>query len=131
MRIRHKVNVVISDDADGKDKLLALDDVNSEVVLDGYQEHNAGKAKLAAAAVFAVPFGSVADARGVFLKSTGDFDVSVNGGTALPVRRGVTPSGATKASVTKFFFEGMVTSVTVTAVDDLGLTFAVWGDPIP
>jgi len=130
MRIRHKVNVTISDDADGRDKLLALDDALSEVVLDGYEEHNAGKTRLAASDAFVVPFGGVGDARGLFLKSTGDCDVSINGGAALPVRRGVQMAGGARASSTKLFFEGTLVSVTVSAVEEMYLTYVVWGDAV-
>lgn len=129
MRVKHKVNVTITDDAEGKDKLLSLDDTAAEVALDGYEEHSSGKAKLAIGASFSVPFGSVGDARGFFLKSTGDCDVSINGGAALQVRRGLVSSG-TRAASTKLFFEGTLLSVTVTAVEALSLTHAVWGDPV-
>lgn len=131
MRVRHKVTVTIDEGSDGKNMLLAPDDVAAEVILDGPQEANVGRVALAAAAVFAVPFGSVGDARGVFLKSDGDFDVSVNGGPALQVRRGPSGAAGAKAAVTKFFFEGTLTSVQITAVETLKLTHAVWGDPLP
>lgn len=132
MRVRHKVVVTIDEASDGKNMLLAPDDVAAEIILDGPEEASVVRATLAAAGVLSVPFGSVGDARGVFLKATGDFDVSINGGAALPVRRGISAAaGGTKAATTKLFFEGLLTSVSITAVEALSLTAAVWGDPAP
>ncbi len=132
MRIRHKVTVTIDEGSDGKNMLLAPDDVGAEVILDGPGEANVGRVTLAAAAVFTVPAGSVASIQGLFIKSSGDFDLVLNGGTTLQVRRGVSASsGGTKAATTKLFFEGTVTSAVITAVDALQLTHAVWGDSAP
>lgn len=130
MRVRHKVTVTLDEGSDGKNMLLAPDDTAAEVILDGPQESSVVRTALAVAGTLAVPFGSVADARGVFIKSTGDFDVSLNGGAALQVRRGISAAtGGTKAATTKFFFEGTLTSVDITAVEACALTAAVWGDP--
>lgn len=132
MRVRQKVNVTITDDLAGKDKLFALDDTLAEVILDGPQEMNAGRAVLAPDDVFTVPMGTVTDCRGVFLVMTADCSVAINGGAALACRLGVkAEEGGTEAAVSKFFFEGTVTSVVVTANadDDLVLKYAVWGDP--
>lgn len=132
MRIRHKVNVIISEDTAGKDKLLFLDDALSEVVLDGPQEANVGKAEIAAEAAFAVPMGAVGDCRGVFLVMSAACTVTINDGDPLPVQLGVkAEEGGTLAANTKFFFEGLVTEVIVTAGadDDVTLKYAVWGDP--
>jgi hypothetical protein len=132
MRVRHKVLVSIDEGTDGKNMLLLPDDTAAEVILDGPQEASVTRAVLAASGMFSVPFGTVADARGVYLKASGDFTVSVNGGAALPVQRGVaSSSGGAKAATTKFFFEGLITAVDIVATEALTLTAAIWGDPAP
>jgi hypothetical protein len=130
MRVRHKVTVTIDEASDGKNMLLAPDDSAAEVILDGPQECSVQRVTLGVGVPFALPFGSVTDARGIFIKSTGDFNVSLNGGPALLVRRGIAGPTGTKALTAKLFFEGTLTSVQVTAVEILTLTAAVWGDPL-
>lgn len=130
MRIKHKVNAVISADTAGKDKLLALDDAAAEVTLDGFQEHCAGTVSIAAAASFTVPLGGIADVRGLFLKATGDFTMSLNGGPAITVKRGHTGPSAAVATTARVLMEAQLTSIQVTATQALVLTHAVWGDPV-
>lgn len=128
MRVRHKVALNIAEDTNGTDMLIEQDDVSSEVILDGPQEANCGRASVVAAGTFTVPLGSVASPEGVFLRASGDFDVSINGGAVLQCRRGNAAAGLTKAASVKFFFEGTISSVSVTAIAAMTLTHAVWGD---
>jgi hypothetical protein len=123
------VNAVLSRDKDGKDKFLALDDELAQVVLDGFAEHSSGTAVLATGASVTVPFGALGDARGVLLRATGDFNLALNGGAPLSIRRGVSVPGGALAETSRVFLEALLTSVVVTAVTDLTLTYAVWGDP--
>jgi hypothetical protein len=135
MRIRHKVNVIVSDDTAGKDKLFGLDDALAEVVLDGMQEVTSGQVTIDAGDTFSIPFGNVGDARGCFLKVTGDCMLDVNAEGQLPVRRGVTGAGSsvTYADNARVFLECGLTSleVEVDAADAaITLTYVVWGDPV-
>lgn len=130
MRIRTKCNVRIFEDTAEKNGLLTGDDEAAEVILDGPQEANVIKADILAAGVFNVPLGSVGAPSGLFLKSTGDFDLVLNGGTPLQVRREQTKAGvANKAAVVKFYFEGTLASATITALTaNITVTGATWGD---
>lgn len=132
MRVKHKVNVVASADTDGKDKLFGLDDAAAEVVLDGFTELNSGTVQLAKDDVFDVPFAAIADGRGVFLKGTSDFTLSINGGAAITVKRGILgPASTNIATTARMLLEASVTSIQVTAsVADMSLAYAVWGDPV-
>lgn len=133
MRIKHKANLVATTDSAGKDKLFAPDDALSEVVLDGFTEVSSGTVKLLAGGSFTVPMGGIADARGIFLKATGDFALTLNGCIpALVVQRGVTGSANARASTCRAFLECAVSSAVVVAgLTDLTLSYAVWGDPLP
>lgn len=130
MRVKHKANVVISDDTTGKDKLFGPDDVNAEVTLDGYQESVASIVQLEAAEEFTVPLDVLNDVQGFFLRATKDFTVAINGSAALPVKRGITGSSNAKAATCRILFEGTVTSIVVTAEEELKLWYAAWGDPV-
>lgn len=130
MRVKAKVNVTVTEDSAGKNKLFALDDAGAEVTLDGFMEVSSGQAKVAAQASFTVPFGGITAARGVMLKGSQDFSVAINGGAPLSVLRGITGSGNAKADSARLFLEAALDSVVVTAGDeDLLLIYSVWGDP--
>jgi hypothetical protein len=131
VRIKAKCNVQIFEDANGENALLSGKDELAEVILDGPQEANVIKADLLALGVFSVPLGSVGTPTGLFLKSTGDFDLVLNGGTPLQVRREVrAATGGAKAASAKFYFEGVLASATITALTDaITVTGALWGDP--
>ena len=128
MRVRHKVNLKAFVDSTQKDALFSLDDAASEVVTDGFAEQNSGISVLPATTPFTIPFGSVNDVRGIFLKSTGDYTVSFNGGTPLLVRRAVTGTGFAPSN--KVLLEATLTSVVVVPAAPMTLSYAVWGDPI-
>jgi len=126
MRIRHKVNVRIGDDANLKDLLFGPDDEMAEVVVDGYLRQASGIMALAAAATEAVSLGDVDAVKGVFLKFDQDVTVDINGLGAIQLRRHTTTTG----TYAKLFIEGDITSLSVT---NPGTTAArgiwcVWGD---
>lgn len=132
MRIRYKVNATIDEGNDGRNMILAPEDAAAEVILDGPQEASVVRVHLDAAATLVVPFGSITSAQGLYIKSSGDFNLNINGNIMLPVRRGVAAaSGGLKASIVKFFFEGTITNVSLTASESLTLTAAIWGDSAP
>ena len=131
MRIKHKSNLVVSVDTAGKDKLYAPDDALAEVVLDGFQEVASGTANLLAAAPLTLPMAGLTDARGVFIKASGDFSLVINGGAPLSVQRGHTAAAGVRATSARVFLECGVTSVVVTAgASAITVTWALWGDPL-
>lgn len=132
MRIKHKATVVALTDATGKDKLFAPDDTLAETILDGFSEVSSGTAVLAANAVLVLPLGGITDVRGVWVKGTGDFALSLSGGTAINVVRGHTAAGGTRATSAKALIEAQMTSVQVTCggASGITLTWCLWGDPL-
>lgn len=132
MRVKTKANVTVTVDSAGKDKLFALDDTLAEVNLDGFKETSHGQVVLAASGTFTVPMGGISDCRGIFLKGTKDFGVSLNGLADLSVRRGIVgPTSGTKAASAKVLLEALLTSVAVTnGADECTLIYVAWGDPV-
>lgn len=134
MRVRHKANIQISDDAAAKDKLFALDDALAEEVLDGFTEQTSGTAKLlVTGGAYAIPFGPLSDARGLYLKTTGELSVSINGAATFNLKKGRTSptSAGAKNDNAKMLIEAALSSVTVTPLEDAVVTYALWGDPLP
>jgi hypothetical protein len=133
MRAKVKANVTLTQDADGKDKLFSLDDALAELTLDGFQEMAAGTALLTNGVPFTLGFGQLvgSGAQGMFLKGNGDFAMVLNGGSAVQVKRGVVgPAGSNKAASARVLMEAAITSVVITPVADMLLTFVLWGDPV-
>lgn len=137
MRIKHKVNVRISEDAEGKNKLLAGDDVAAEVTIDGMKELSTGTLTVTAGEPFTVPMGGITDGRGFFLKASGDCTVTINGGPQLEMRLAAKEAASATTAVfadeCKAFLECAVDDLVVEVGDgdpDITLTYAVWGDPI-
>jgi hypothetical protein len=130
MRVTPKANVVIEDGTNNKNKLFAPDDELSLTVLDGLQECSSGQENMLTAAVFAVPFGGLTDVRGFFLESTGDFNLTINGGASIQVRRGVIGADGAVATSCRCLMEAQVTALEITAVSDSNVTWALWGKPL-
>lgn len=132
MRVRHTVNPVVSEDANGRSVLFGLDEQLADAVIDGFTRVNSGVTDLSDTDVYNIPLGDVTDARGIFLRSDGgDFDVVINGSdTPLQVRRGVTGEGGALFQNCKLLIECNVATVEVTAVGDGRLTYCIWGDPV-
>lgn len=128
MRIKHKVNVQISEDTEGKNKLFCPDDDLSEVVLDGYETQWAGPFKVAGGTTEALSLGDVSAPKGCFLRVDNDCQVSLNGGAAIQLRKGSTLAGSTA----RLFLEADISSVQITAPGgtDVRGVFCVWGDAV-
>ena len=130
MLVKHVVFPALSTDDEGKQKLIALDEVLSTVSLKGFKEASIGHMALLAGVPTAIPFASVAVGWGLFLLADGDFALAVDGGADIPVKRGKTGDTAVPDSTSaRVLAEFQTTSLAVTAVADCTLTFAVWGDP--
>ena len=124
MRVRHTLNPVVSEDADGKSVLFGLDETTAEAVLDTLTRVASGVTNLDDAEVFVLPYADVTDARGFFVRMDGaDFDLEIEGAAALQIRR----VGA--FANCKVLMEAQTTSLRVTAVGAGRLTWCIWGDP--
>jgi hypothetical protein len=123
------MNVIITDDAEGKDILFGLDDVKSEVIVDNMQRPTSGRFEIAALANENLPFGDVQDVRFVYIKADGDFDLKFNGGAeVLNVKKASTTIG----TFAKFEAECDVTAVNVTNPSATAVLKGIWcvyGDP--
>lgn len=126
MRIKHKVNVRIADDANMKDMLFGPDDELAEIVADGFLRQASGIIALDAAATESLSFGDVDAVKGLYLKIDQDVQVDINGLGNLQMRRHTTTTG----TYAKLFIEGDITSVSITNGGSAarGL-WCVWGDP--
>lgn len=129
MRVKHKLNVTVSDDAEGNDCLFGLDDGRAEVTIDNMQRVSSGRFEIAASSSEDLPFGDVQDARFVFIKADGDFNLTFDGGVeALALRRASSLTG----TYAKFAAECDVSAVNVanpSATAVLKGIFCVYGDP--
>ena len=128
MRIRHKANVRITDDAAGKDVLFGPDDSLAEVVIDNMQRQASGLFNIAAAGTEALSLGDVTAVKGLYIKcKDGDMDVDINALGAIQVRRAVAGTGTCRLLI-----EGNITSVSITnpdGVNGINGVWCVWGDP--
>ena len=127
MRIKHKVNVRIADDADFKNFLFAPDDSLSEVVIDAYARQSSGKFKIDMNTNEDLSLGDIAAVKGIYIKVNKDAQVKLNGGTkVIQLRR----SGTTTSDYAKLFMEADITQVNITAptTEDLEGVICAWGD---
>jgi hypothetical protein len=131
MRIIHTVCPQITDDDDGKHKLFGLDEDLIQSTLDGMTEVSSGRAVLPVAP-FTVPMGAITSCKGAYLRAEGDFDLSINGGAVIQVRRpqkGTT--AADLAAAATFFIEANISSIAITPiVVNTVLFYALFGDPL-
>lgn len=127
MRVKHKLNALVTDDAEGEDVLFGPDDTRAEVTIDNMTKLNSGRLEIAASGTESLPFGDVADVRFVWIKADNDFNLKFNGGTeVLNVKRAGTTGYA------KFAAEIDVSSVSIvnpSASAVLKAVFMVYGDP--
>jgi len=132
MRVVTKANVTITDGSENKDCLFGPNDGTAESSLDGLQESTSSREKLTASDVFVIPFAQVDSPKGFFIRSTGDFNLVINGhtGAQFQIRRGITATGGAKAAYVRCLMEMDLTSLQVTAVEDCELLWAVWGNPV-
>ena len=126
MRVKSKVNVQIYETTAQTDALFKPDDTNAEVNFDTYNEQASGRFALAASGSTALSLGTVTAVAGIYIRTTGNFDVVINGGDTIQIRR---PANSTNAL--KFYMDGVVTSVTITNASGtaaLAGWYAIWGD---
>jgi len=128
MRIKHKVNVRIADDASMKDLLFGPDDELAEVISDSYQRQASGIFSIAAAGSESISFGDVDAVKGVFIKVDADVNVNINALGDILLARHTTTTG----TYAKLFLEAGITSLVVgnpSAATARGL-WCVWGDVV-
>jgi len=128
MRIKHKVNVRVSNDVDMKDLLFAPDDVLSEVVVDTCTHQVSGKIFILAGETLTLTFADlgVGICKGLFLKLDQDATLTLDDGdTAIVLAR----SGAGASDYAKFFVEALLTSVKIEtpAEEDVSGIYCAWG----
>ena len=126
MRVKSKVNVQIYETTAGTDALFAPADSGAEINFDTYNEQASGRFALAASGSTSLSLGTVTACAGLYIRATGNFDLVLNGGDTLQIRR-----PATSTNALKFYIDGVVTSAVVTnasATAALSGWYAVWGD---
>lgn len=127
MRIKHKVNVRIADDADFKNFLFAPDDSLAEVVIDAYYRQVSGKFKIDLNTSEDLSLGDITAVKGIYIKVNKDCQVKLNGGTEIiQLRR----PGSTTSDYAKLFLEADITQVNITAptTEDMEGFYCAWGD---
>ena len=134
MRIRHRVNPFITDDAELECVLYGSDDTTKVLQqIDTMQRFAAGRFSIAISASEALPTGDVDDVRGVYIRvdTEAGIDIDWNAiGTALEYR----PADANTDRKTTLFQEMLVASATLTnpsATVVMTGIYVLWGDPLP
>lgn len=125
MRVRHRVVLTITKDADGKIKRFAPDDTLSEVVLDGFTKYTSGDFSVETEADELLSLGDITAVRGVYLEASADCTLEINGGDAITLRIGKDDALA------KVFMEADITSLRVGNPSETTVltgTYALWGD---
>lgn len=129
MRVQHTVNPKLSEDTAGDDCLLGFSDAAQVVTLDGFASATSDARNLLLAdGEFTLPLTAITDVKGFWVRSSGDFDVSINGGALIRVERGYVDA-TTRASSSRVLLEALVTDVKITPVADQRVHWAAWGDP--
>lgn len=125
MRTKLKTNVIISNDADGKNILFGFDDTLAEEVIDTYTRCVSGKFSVGAAGTEALPFGDVTAVKGIYVKADAGFTFSVNGN---PV---VTANVASASGSSRVFMQADLSSFSITNGGSSAVTgiWVAWGDP--
>lgn len=126
MRVKHTVQLTVSEDTDQKQILFQRDATLAQVVIDNYERATSGLVSIAAAATENLPLGDVTNVKGLYLALSEEATVAINGsGDLIQMRKGGS------ASLAKLLIEADITEVAVTApaAADLTGTFCVWGDP--
>lgn len=127
MRLKHTVQVQLSQDQDMRRKLYS-DDLASVAQTDtsGFARQANSMLNIEPSGIENLTFGDVTLVRGLYLEVDKEAKVRLNGATdALQLRI------ADGASVAKLFLECEITQVTVEnpAEDTLSGVYVVWGDP--
>lgn len=117
MHTKIKAVLKIWDDEDERIPLFAPpEDRFLELIVNGYQEYSSGRFKLAGTETLAIPFGSVATPRVLFLRIEGadGADVTINGGTARQIRPATDDASAAESTPAALYLE---TSDDLTSVE--------------
>ena len=128
MRIKHNVNVFITDDTAGECVLFGQSDTSKVLqTIDIMQRTCSGKFSIAASGTENLPLGDVDTVRGFYIRADAGFSLVLNGGAEV-----ITFEATTSSNKVTCFLEATVTQVAVTntsASEALTGIFAVWGDP--
>jgi hypothetical protein len=124
MRVKHTVQVQISQDADQKRKLYSDDATSAQTDTSGYTMQSNSLLSVEPSGLENLAFGDVTLVRGLYLEVDKEALVRVNG-AADPVQLRIA-DGATKA---KLLVEAEITQVTVEnpSADVLSGVYVVWG----
>jgi hypothetical protein len=126
MRLKHTVQVQLSQDADAKRKLYSDDATSAQTDTSGFEKQANSLLAIDPAGLEDLKFGDVTLVKGIYLEVNRDAIVRLNGGTeAIQLRK------APDASVAKLFLEADLTQVTVEnpTSEALSGVYVVWGDP--
>jgi len=125
MRVKHTVLVEIARDADMKRKLFSDDPQLSQVVIDTFAHQANSHLSIDPSATESLNFGDVTLVKGLYLETSVDCLVRVNGAVdAIPMKKS---NGSAK-----LFLEADISEVTVentSTEDTLTGIYCVWGDP--
>lgn len=126
MRLKHKVIVKVSDDADMKDLLFSTDEQLAEVVIDAWTKSFCGKVTVAMNTNENLSLGDIGMVKGLYLKANKDVVIKLNGSAdSLTLKR----SGTTTSHFAKLFLEGAITQVNIAApvTEDASIIYCIWG----
>jgi hypothetical protein len=126
MRLRHKVIVKVSDDADMKDLLFATDEQLAEVIIDSWTKSLSGKVTVAMNTAENLCLGDIALVKGIYLKANKDVTIKLNG-SADPIV--LKRSGTSTNHFAKLFLEAAITQVNIAApaTEDAAIVYCIWG----
>jgi hypothetical protein len=125
MRLKHTVQVQLTQDAAGKRKLYSDDATSATTDTQAWTAMASGSFSINPAATEPLAFGDVGLVRGVYLEMDQEGTVQVNGGTPLQLRK------AADAPKAKLFLEAELTQIAVSNPSTSVLTgvFVLWGSP--
>ncbi|RYF47844.1 MAG: hypothetical protein EOO38_11315, partial [Cytophagaceae bacterium] len=128
MRLTYTVAPQLSEDAAGTNTLFGPLAGESGVIVDSMQNETSGRISLKPGTTQTINMGTLTFALGCYLRVNSDCTISINNGTPLRLFR-ASQGLNVKA---RFFFEGIITSIHVTAPPDSNAygIYAVWGDSI-
>lgn len=125
MQVRSKINVQVFDDSDAKNPLFAMADTTAEVRLDGFTKYTSGKFSVLSGANENLSLGDITTVRGFWIQADNDFNLTLNGGSAIAMKVGKT------GGIAKGALECTVSSLNVAAPGAVTVTgtYVVYGDP--
>jgi len=133
LRLKHKIVVQISRDAEQKQKgvIFLDDDAVQEIDTNQYQRSAGSDISIPDTDTEALSFGDVQAVRGLYLEVSGQCNVTLNGSN-VPIL--VEPdAGAPSGKPGKLMLNATITSVSIENVSGGIITgvYALWGDPLP